>query len=123
MDTASDVRKLCDDLSIAVEQVRMVFRTTTFDEFETLSRFWGLKDNVSRLVQAVSEQRDETLHLLRHQYASLLSDVLDVISFTAKLRVGKIPAVATACQGINESLLTLQYLRQSSPAAMVATAG
>jgi hypothetical protein len=122
MDKASDIRKLCDDLSAAVEQVRMVFRTTTLDEFETLTRFWGLKDNVCRLVQALSERREETIDLLRQDYSSLLTDVVDVIAFTGKLRVGRIPAVACACHGINESLLTLEYLKQANSAVMTASA-
>ncbi len=122
MNTAADVRKLCDDVSIAIEQVRLVFRSTTLDEFETLTRFWSLKDNVCRLVQAVSDRRDETLELLRYEYASLISGVVDVIGFASKLRVGKIPAIATACQGINESLIALEYLKQSHPVGIAASA-
>lgn len=122
MNTAADARKLCDDVSIAIEQVRLVFRSTTLDEFEILTRFWGLRDNVCRLVQAVSDRRDETLNLLRYEYASLISGIVDVIGFAAKLRVGRIPAVATACQGINESLIALEYLRQLNLVGIAASA-
>jgi len=109
-------KTLCDDVSHAVANLRSCLRSTC-DNFEALTRFWALQDHLNRLVQSMSDDREETLQALAQNHPSLLREVIDVISFVPQLRsLSCIAGVTAACTEINESLLTLEYMKQSAPA-------
>jgi hypothetical protein len=80
---------------------------------EILDRFWGLQDNLSRLLEAITDYPAETMEALE-KYPRLLTDVVDVLEFSAKLQtLRNIAAVRDAGESINTSLVEIQYLRQS----------
>jgi len=112
-------KTLCEDVSKAVRELRSYLRSPA-ENFEILTRFWALQDHLSRLVQSVADHREETLEVLSEEYPTLLRDVIDVISFIPRLRtLSCIDGVSAACADINESLLELEYLKHSQPAAVL----
>ena len=122
MHSLLDAKTLCKNVSSALRELRNGLRSPS-DNFEMLTRFWAVQDNLNRLVQSCADKREETLEALSQDYPSLLREVIDVLSFVPQLRtLSCIDGVSAACAEINESLLSLEYLKQSQPAALVATA-
>ncbi len=121
MEPALNVRQICEEIENATVKVREV-ASRGLNESDILSRFWSLQDNLSRLIQFVSEQPEETLTLIEQKHPSMLRDAIDSISFPPKLRAREISAVSYACQDINECLIRLSYLKQAGYAGVAATA-
>jgi hypothetical protein len=87
---------------------------------DILDRYWRLQDNVSRLLEAMTDHPAETLAALE-AHPGLLTEVVDLLEFSSKLQTLKnIAAVREAGESINSSLLEIEYLRQSR--ALTATA-
>ena len=93
----------------AISAVRSTF-TSRSDVAEVLDRFWCLQDNLALLVEAVADRPQEAMEALREQDAIPVENVVDVLTFTSKLKIGKLPAVAESCAKINDSLWKLQTL-------------
>lgn len=117
----AQIERLCQNVSASVSQVRKVFRSS-LPVADILDRFWGLQDNLSRLLEAMTDHPTETMEAL-DSYPGLLKDVVDVLEFSAKLQtLRNIPAVRGAGDSINSSLTDIQYLRQSHAVAASASA-
>ena len=109
---SSQIERLCQNVAFAVAAVRTVFRSS-LPVPEVLNRYWALQDNLSRLLEAVTDQPSETLEVLE-AHPGLLTDVVDVLEFSSKLQMLKgLAAVREAGESINNSLLEIQYLKQS----------
>ena len=107
-----DIERLCQNVSVSVSEVRAVFRSA-LPVPEILDRFWCLQDNLSRLLEAISDYPVETLEALG-SHPRLLSDVVDVLEFSSKLsNLRNIAAVRESADAINNSLLEIQYARQA----------
>jgi len=90
----------------------MVFRSS-LPVTDILNRFWYLQDNLSRLLEAITDHPAETMGTLG-QYPSLLSDVVDVLERSAMLPdLRTIAAVRDAGESITSLVGEIQYLRQS----------
>ena len=114
-----NIERLCQNVASSVSDVRRIFRSS-LPVPDILDRFWRLQDNLSRLLEAITDQTTETLGALE-AHPGLLSDVVDVLEFSSKLQMLRnIAAVREAGESINSSLLEIQYLRQSR--ALTATA-
>ena len=108
----SDIERLCHNVAVCVAEVRAVFRSTA-PVPEILDRFWCLQDNLSRLLEAISDYPVETLEALE-SHPWLLSDVVDVLEFSSKLQsIRNIAAVRESADAINNSLLEIQYARHA----------
>ena len=104
--------RLCQNVASSVHDVRQAFRSAT-PVPKILDRFWRLQDDVYRLLEALTDSPVEAAETLR-LYPSLLKDVVDVLEFTSKLQSFRnIPALREAGESINNSLLEIQYLKQS----------
>jgi NifB/MoaA-like Fe-S oxidoreductase len=115
----AQVERLCQNVASSVSEVRRIFRSP-LPVADILDRFWGLQDNLSRLLEALTDQPAETLEALE-RHPALLTEVVDVLEFSAKLQTLKtIAAVREAGESINSSLVDIQYLRQAR--AMTASA-
>lgn len=111
MDT-SHIEDLCQNVASSVAQVRSVFRSSPAVP-EILDRYWGLQDNLSRLLEALTDHPDKTAEAF-DSCPGLLNDVVDVLEFSLKLEtVNNIAAVREASESINDSLMEIQYLKQS----------
>jgi hypothetical protein len=111
--------RLCQNVECCVADVRQVFRSS-MPIPEVLDRFWRLQDNLSRLLEALSDDPVEATAAM-DGYPSLLQDVVDVLGFVANLQSFRnLPAVREAVESINNSLLEIQYLKQAR--AMAASA-
>ena len=113
---AIDIDELCADVSKAVGDIRMGFRSN-IDTAEVLDRFWCLQDQISRLVESAVDRRQETLHLLKQRHPRLIQNVIDVLSFAEKLHITDRSAIAAATFAINRSLEKLEYLREQANVA------
>jgi hypothetical protein len=108
----TQIERLCQNVASSVSEVRKVFRSS-LPVPEILNCFWGLQDNLSRLLEAITDDPAETVEALQ-RYPRLLTDVVDVLEFSAKLQTLRtIAAVREAGESINSSLVEIQYLRQS----------
>lgn len=117
MDNPS-IEGLCQNVASSVTAVRQVFRSAV-PVPQILDRFWRLQDNLYRLLEAMTDHPAKTAEAL-DKYPGLLKDVVDVLEFSSKLQTFRnIPAVREASESINNSLVEIQYLRQSR--AMVAS--
>ena len=115
----SDIERLCENVAVSVSEVRAVFRSA-LPVPEILDRFWSLQDNLSRLLEAITDYPVETLEALESR-PRLLGDVVDVLEFSSKLpTLRNIAAVRESADSINNSLLEIQYARQAR--AMTASA-
>jgi hypothetical protein len=113
---SSEIESLCQNVAASVSEVRAVFRSS-LPVPEILDRFWCLQDNISRLLEAISDYPAETLQALEG-HPRLLTDVVDVLEFSAKLpSLRNIAAVRESAASINNSLLEIQYSRQSRAVA------
>lgn len=111
MDT-SHIENLCQKVASSVSEVRKVFRSS-LPVPEILDSYWSLQDNLSRLLEALTDHPEETAEAL-DSCPGLLKDVVDVLEFSSKLQTLKnIPAVREASESINDSLVEIQYLKQS----------
>ena len=107
----------CDEVAQAVQQIRRAFRSSSrVKTSELMNCFWALQDHLHRLVATISDHPAE-IPSLNQKYASLTSDVIDILGFTAKTSIGNLAAVRTSCQAIQELLFELQNLKYSSTAA------
>jgi hypothetical protein len=112
MDTAPQIESICKNVAASVNEVRRVFRSAP-PVPEILNRYWGLQDNLSRLLEAMTDHPIASLEALEG-FPNLLKDVVDVLAFSSKLQMLKnIPAVREAGDAINNSLLEIQYLKQA----------
>lgn len=108
----SDIDDLCQQLAVCVSEVRGVFRSS-LPVPEILNRFWSLQDNLSRLLEAISDYPAQTLEVLEW-YPHLLKDVVDVLEFSSRLTsLAQIAGVRQSAEAINNSLLEIQYARQT----------
>ena len=111
MDTCK-VESICQNVADAVAEVRRIFRSS-FSVPEILDRYWALQDNLSRLLEAITDYPTAAMEAL-DGWPNLLKDVVDVLAFSSKLQSLKsIPAVREAGEAINNTLLEIQYLRQA----------
>ena len=110
META-ELDSLCQNVAASVAEVRRVFRSA-FPTPEILDRFWRLQDNLSRLLESITDYPMETTEALE-SHPGLLADVVDVLEFSSKLQsLRNVPAVREAKDSINSSLVEIQYLKQ-----------
>lgn len=113
------IEHVCQDVSSSITEVRKTFRSG-LPVTDILDRFWRLQDNLSRLLEAITDHPKETTEILE-THPRLLPDVVDVLEFSSKLQtLRNIPAVREAGESINNSLLEIQYVRQLR--ALVASA-
>jgi hypothetical protein len=113
----SIVVQQCDELAQAVRQLRNTFRSSiSVKHVEFIDRFWAVQDHLHRLVALLSDDPTKVSEV-KQRYGSLIPDVIDVLSFTAKTTVGQLPAVALSCRSIHDLLLEIQSLKQASPVA------
>jgi hypothetical protein len=106
------IERLSQNVASSVSEVRKTFRSS-YPVPDILDRFWRLQDNLSRLLEAAIDHPSETSEVLEHD-PRLLTDVVDVLAFSAKLQnLRTIAAVREATESINNSLVEIQYLRQS----------
>jgi hypothetical protein len=120
MDTI-DIDRLCKNVANAVEQVRIGFRSD-IGTSGVLDGFWGLQDQLSRLVESASDRREETFDTLEREHSGLIQDIADLLSFTKKSQSKNAPAVSSASYAISRSLSTLDHLAQQRYGAMAAKA-
>jgi hypothetical protein len=112
----SEIECLCQELTVSVSEVRTLFRSS-FPVAEILDRFWALQDNLSRLLEAISDYPAETLEVLE-SHPRLLTDVVDVLEFLSKLPdLRQIAAVRESAEAIKNSLLEIQCARQTRAVA------
>jgi hypothetical protein len=115
----SQIERVCEGVAAAVFEVRTVFRSAP-PVSEILNRFWALQDQLSRLLEAITDHPLATMEVL-DKHAGLLADVVDVLEFSSKLpSLRSIAAVRESGESINASLLEIQYMRQTR--AMAASA-
>lgn len=106
------IESVCEGVAFSVAQVRMVFHSA-LPVTEILNRFWYLQDNLSRLLEAVTDHPTETLEALE-TCPRLLADVADVLERSSKLaNLRSIAAVREAGDSINSSLAEIQHLWES----------
>lgn len=111
--------RLCQNVESSVVEVRQVFRSS-MPVPEVLDRFWRLQDNLSRLLEALSDDPAEATAAMEG-YPGLLQEVVDVLGFLANLQSFRnLPAVRESAESINNSMLEIQYLKQAR--AMAASA-
>jgi hypothetical protein len=98
----AQLERLCQNVASSVCEVRTVFRSS-LAVADILDRFWRLQDNLSRLLEAITDHPSETMEVLE-AHPRLLTDVVDVLEFSAKLQnLNNIAAVREAGESINSS--------------------
>ena len=101
----------CDELALAVHQLRDTFRASiSVKREELLDRFWSVQDHLHRVVALVSDDPGN-LAEVQERYGPLISEVIDILGFTAQTNVGQLPAVTASCRAINDLLLAWQELK------------
>ena len=114
------IERICEGVAFSVAQVRIVF-CSSLPVTDILNRFWYLQDNLSRLLEAITDHPAQTLEVLE-SYPSLLGDVADVLERSSKLpSLRNIAAVREAGDSINSSLAKIQGLWQSRALAASAS--
>ena len=87
---------------------------------ETLNRFWGLQDQLYRLVDIASDEYDEAGEVLRTEHPRLLSDAHQLLSAVRELQLARNTAIATACATARQHVLRLEDIAQSRAVAATA---
>ena len=114
MDSNDLINDQCDELVRAIQQVRNIFRSTiSLKPADLVNRFWDFQDCLHRLVNTLSDNQAVLSHLDR-TYPRLISNAVEVLSFTDKTQVGSIPAVSYSCRAIRGLLLEIQSLRYAT---------
>ncbi len=120
MSESIEVRQLCAAVTEAMSDVRSTFTART-EVADVLDRFWRLQDQLSLLVEAVSDRPEEARELLKEGHSIPIQSIVDILGFTSKLKIGKLAAVAESCSKINDALWKLEALLGESR-TLVATA-
>jgi hypothetical protein len=102
-------RELCQHVEAALSGVRQTIRGI-HTEGIVLDAFWKLQDSLVRLVEALDDSRSESLDILSQDNPRLVSRTVDVLQLAERSRVTKNSGVKTACEEINQSLLSLAQL-------------
>ena len=102
-------RELGQDVEAALLEVRETIRGIHTQGI-VLNAFWMLQDSLIRLLEAVDDSRLESLNTLSQHHQRLVSRVVEVLQLTKRSRYAKNFGVETACERINESLLSLAQL-------------
>ena len=114
MDSNEFINDQCGEVVRAIQQVRNIFRSTSSLKMaDLLDRFWDFQDCLHRLVNTLSDNQAVLSHMDR-TYPRLISNAMEVLSFTAKTQVGSIPAVSYSCRAIHGFLLEIQNLRHAT---------
>lgn len=123
--TSADIDQLLTNVSEAAHDVRGSM-TYQGDRSDMLNRFWWLQDNLNRLVEVVSDQREDALPILRTLHSDLPNRISDLMHTVSTSKTDSIAAVASSCSAINRSLLAIESVSRQNdpaPARQAATAG
>lgn len=108
--TLIDIDRLLSNVAEAADDAKGGFLRQT-GRAELLDRFWALQDNMRRLVQAVSDHRDQTLLRLTVQHPHLRSTISDFVQDVSSSRSYSIAAIAGSCRSIQCSLEVIGTLQ------------
>lgn len=106
---------ICRSAAEATARLRDVFRVE-MEMLAVLDHFWCLQDQLSRLLNSVSDNPREFFTVQEEAYSFLFTDVVDVLRLVANSRFIQIAAVKQSCKSINNLLTEVTNLRTSEPA-------
>jgi hypothetical protein len=109
---STQIDAVCESLSASVAEARAVFRNS-LPVPEILNRFWGLQDNLSRLLEAIKDHPTETMQSLE-RYPRVLDDVSDMLERSANVQtLRNLAAVRESAESINSSLFDIHQARHA----------
>jgi hypothetical protein len=81
---------------------------------DLLDTFWCLQDVLSRLLDMASDAPRETLRVVQQTCPRMVPDIIALLSFTSKTSFRRNVAIRNSCEAINNSLVNLMELKESS---------
>lgn len=103
--------QLCSDLKRTAGEIRTDIRSRA-DATAVLEKLWYMQDQLHRLVAHVSDT-PSTEHALSIACPNLFSSVIDVLKTVAFHKLDRLPALALACEHINNHLMELERIKEN----------
>ena len=110
---AGKAEDLGNEAICATLKLRSLFASSSSTE-DMMDTFWCLQDWFSRLVDLASDDPGETLRVVQQTCPRLVADTADLLSFTSKTSCRQNAAIRNSCEAINNSLVNLMELKESS---------
>ena len=104
------LNELCSNLTRTTSEIRTAIGVRS-DATGLLAKFWLLQDQLHRLVAHVSDNSSKA-DALSDICPDLVSQVIEVLSTAASLKLDKLPALRKACEHINDHLIKLEQTKQ-----------
>ena len=100
-----------DEVIHALRHIRESFRSSSSAQAaDLMNQFWAFQDHLHRLVNTLAN--DPALcSRLEQRHPRLITEMVDLLRFTAQTAVGSLPAVKYSCRAVNELLWEVQNLK------------
>jgi hypothetical protein len=103
--------QLCSDLKRTAGEIRTDIRSRT-DATAVLDKLWYVQDQLHRLVAHVSDT-SSTEDAVSNACPNLFPAVIDVLKTVAFHKLDRLPALAQACEHINNHLMELERIKEN----------
>ena len=106
------IRHLCQEAAVSIKEA-YDFVHYPAQNAELLGGFWGVQDQLTRLVEAACDDPDDVFDILREEHRQLFQDVIGVLSSASRAGLTRNAAISTSCEAINQLLTKLEMLKLS----------